>query len=206
MMNNFNLIAPVYDSLAKLVFGNKLKQAQCHFLHLIPKDSNVLIVGGGTGWILDEIFKTGFIGSITYVEASSKMLELTQKRLKPEWNVTLINGNESKIPLFQYDTIITNFFLDVFPPEKLQDVIMMLFDRLKNSGIWICTDFQSTNRRLHKLLIWLMHWFFRLTTGIESQDLSDFNLIIHQCGLNLISSFEMKDGLIFSSVFKNEIT
>lgn len=204
MKNNFNLIAPVYDALAKLVFGNKLKRAQCHFLHLIPQDSNVLILGGGTGWLLDEIFKTGFRGSVTYVEASAKMIKMTKKRLQPSWNVALICGDEKAIPNEFYDVIITNFFLDVFSSDKLKDIMATLSDRLSQRGLWFCTDFRNTNRLKHKLIIWSMLQFFRLTTQLEAGQLLDFAFYFKALPLHRIEHSTFSNGLIFSSVYQKQ--
>ncbi|PIQ47966.1 MAG: SAM-dependent methyltransferase [Cytophagales bacterium CG12_big_fil_rev_8_21_14_0_65_40_12] len=204
MKNNFNFIAPVYDALAKLVFGNKLKRAQCHFLHLISQDSNVLILGGGTGWLLDEIFKTGFRGSVTYVEASTKMIKMTEKRLQPSWNVSLICGDEKAIPKEFYDVIITNFFLDVFSSDKLKDIMATLSDRLSHRGLWFCTDFRHTNRLKHKLIIWSMLQFFRLTTQLEAGQLLDFAFYFKALPLHCIEHSTFSNGLIFSSVYQKQ--
>ncbi len=52
MAANYNNSAWFYDSLAGLVYGKALVKAQVYLLQYIPADSNILIVGGGTGWIL----------------------------------------------------------------------------------------------------------------------------------------------------------
>jgi ubiquinone/menaquinone biosynthesis C-methylase UbiE len=202
MKNNFNLIAPVYDALAKVVFGKKLKQAQCHFLQLIPKDSNVLILGGGTGWILDEIFKTGFRGSVTYVEASAEMIKRTEKRLQPGWKVALICGDEKAIPDEFYDVLITNFFLDVFSADHLNKVMNQLSEQLSPRGLWFCTDFQHTNRLKHKLIIWSMLLFFRFSAQLESKVLLDFQSYFRALPFDQIQHKEFSKGLIFSDVYQ----
>jgi ubiquinone/menaquinone biosynthesis C-methylase UbiE len=206
MRNNFNLIAPVYDALAKLIFGNKLKSAQCHFLHLIPQDSNVLIVGGGTGWILDEIFKTGFRGSVTYVEASAKMIKMTERRLQTSWKVTLICGDEKAIPEEFYDVLITNFFLDVFSAEKLNKVMAQLSDRLSSHGLWFCTDFRHTNRLEHQFIIWLMLQFFRFSARLESRSLLNFQAFFKDLPMKQIDYHEFSKELIFSSLYQKMST
>ncbi|MFT6971798.1 MAG: phospholipid N-methyltransferase [Roseivirga sp.] len=202
MKNNFNLIAPVYDALAKVVFGKKLKQAQCHFLQLIPKDSNVLILGGGTGWILDEIFKTGFRGSVTYVEASAEMIKRTEKRLRPSWKVALICGDEKAIPEEIYDVLITNFFLDVFSADHLNKVMNQLAEQLSLQGLWFCTDFRHTNRLKHKLIIWSMLLFFRFSAQLESKVLLDFQSYFRAFPFDQIQHKEFSKGLIFSDVYQ----
>jgi ubiquinone/menaquinone biosynthesis C-methylase UbiE len=69
---NYNYIASFYDRLCQLVFGQSVKNAQIASLGFIPPTSNVLIVGAGTGWILEEINKIHQNGlSITYIDISS---------------------------------------------------------------------------------------------------------------------------------------
>ena len=45
--NGFDKIAPFYDSLKRLVFGNALAESQRALLASIKKNGNVLIIGGG---------------------------------------------------------------------------------------------------------------------------------------------------------------
>ena len=69
MSNNFNTIAPVYDFLAKMVFGRSLERAQAAFLSDLETKvkAKVLIVGGGTGKVL-ELLPEGLDLQIDYVE------------------------------------------------------------------------------------------------------------------------------------------
>ena len=51
------------------------------FIEHISRNSKILIVGGGTGWILEElskIYKTDI--EITYVEKSSQMIALSKQK------------------------------------------------------------------------------------------------------------------------------
>ena len=57
MNPDFNTVARPYDFISRLVFGDSLVEAQTSLLHYIPSNSQILIVGGGTGWILEEISK-----------------------------------------------------------------------------------------------------------------------------------------------------
>lgn len=204
MKNNFDLIAPVYDGLAKVVFGRNLKKIQTHFLPLIPGNANVLIIGGGTGWIINELFNTGFKGRLTYVEASEKMISLSKKNCVKD-SVNFIHGDESAIPLGQkYDVIITNFFLDVFSEPRLEQVITTLSEKLDKDGIWICSDFQNTGRFSHQLLLWLMFRFFKITSKLESKSLLNFDLKFKKIGHSRSENFTLMNGLIFSSVYSSE--
>jgi len=93
MRNNYDRIARYYDFLSRIVFFRAQLKAQIDQLHFIPANSSVLIVGGGTGWILEEIAKVHPTGlNITYVEISAKMLELSRKRYAGANHVTFVHS------------------------------------------------------------------------------------------------------------------
>jgi len=81
MGNNYNNIARSYDALSHIIFQNAIVKAQAHLIRFINDDDKVLIAGGGTGWILEkisELKKKNVL--IVYVEKSSVMISLAQKR------------------------------------------------------------------------------------------------------------------------------
>lgn len=201
MKSNFNLIAPFYDQLVSLVFGRKLKDAQSVHLNLIPKSGHVLIMGGGTGQILTELYNRDFCGKITYVEASEKMINQSRKRVRENWDVLFICGDEQEIPSGKYDVIITSFFLDVFATDRLKSVIALLKSKLKVNGLWCCTDFKYTNKLRHKLLIWVMLLFFKIVANLEASLIPDFDLLLKESGLSRTHFHECVKGLVFSSVY-----
>jgi len=55
MSANYDNASWFYERLSKLVFADTQVSAQEHFLNLILPESNILIVGGGTGQILESI-------------------------------------------------------------------------------------------------------------------------------------------------------
>ena len=82
MSANYNNSAWFYDRLSRLVYGRALKNAQLFLLKFIPPDSKILIAGGGTGWILEEITRLHPEGlNITYVEIAPKMMALSKKEI-----------------------------------------------------------------------------------------------------------------------------
>ena len=60
-LNQFDLVAPFYDALSRLVFGDQIVKSQTHFLHQVQKDDQVLILGGGTGQIFEHAGKASRI-------------------------------------------------------------------------------------------------------------------------------------------------
>src|SRR3569833_2127388 len=111
MAANYNNSAWFYDKLSRLIYGGALIKAQVYLLDNIPAGSKILIAGGGTGWILEEIAKLYPSGlKINYVEVSAKMIALSRKRISGENNVDFINAPVEDVPLpTDYDVVISPF-------------------------------------------------------------------------------------------------
>lgn len=176
MAANYNNAARFYDGLSRVVYGKALVEAQVYLLRYIAPNSNILIVGGGTGWILEEIALIHPSGlHITYVEASDKMLALSQQRKVGNNQVIYINeAIENVTGLNNFDVIITPFLFDNFTPEKLETVFAHLHPLLKPKGLWLNTDFQLTGQWWQNVLLKSMLLFFKVLCGVESSKLPDF--------------------------------
>lgn len=197
-MNNFNFVAPFYELLKKIVFGNQLKIAEKHFAGLINPGEQVLIVGGGNGDVLNHI-KPGSV--IDYVELSKVMIANAAKQ-SYDGEIRMINEDFLIVKLEkQYDWIIANFFLDVFNKEHLIDACEKLHFLLKDNGQLIVTDFHPTSRIGGKTLLKLMHVFFKLVSGLESNSLKDIPDFLLKTGFEASQKRFWASGKIFSFIF-----
>ena len=206
MKRSYNLIAPVYDALAKLVFGNALRRAQIYFLPLIPSSSNILLVGGGTGWILEEIGKIHPNGlHIDYVDVSANMIAMAKKKNCGENEVNFI---QQSILTFEnnklYDVIITPFLLDNFKEKTAQNAVSLLHQKLKEAGLWLYTDFQVNDKHSYwqKAVLFLMYLFFRIAANIEASRLPDVSSMFGKHRYHLIKSQTFLRRFIVTSVYK----
>jgi tRNA (cmo5U34)-methyltransferase len=213
---NFDGIAPVYDTLATL-FGGNIKKAQQHYLCLIPAHARILIVGGGTGWILTDLLSVKKkIQHITYVEASATMLDLSKdklikyKALHPDRNfpsIEWINGTENNLPQDEvYDVIITNFFLDLFDEAALLKVMKKLSPSLHSEGIWLFSDFNISEKPFEgwwqRLLIRSMYLFFKITCHLHTTKLPDFEQAFHQLGFKKTHMRSFFGQMIVTRVYR----
>ena len=177
MPTNYDKIAGTYDFLSRLIFGQQIIEAQVSLFKYIPSGSSILIVGGGTGWILERLAEKHPQGSeIDYIESSERMLALSQKRDIKE---NIINFTHMPIEDFmtdkQYDVIITPFLFDNFRKEKLEFVFTKLDNLLKPDGLWLYTDFDHDNSQKYlwqKLLLKAMYFFFQHLSTVEAKELS----------------------------------
>jgi ubiquinone/menaquinone biosynthesis C-methylase UbiE len=175
MPSNYDNSAVFYDRLSRVVFGQALISSQVYLLPFIPPNASVLIVGGGTGWILEEIAKTYPSGlSITYVEISAKMNALAQKRNTANNQVIFVNKPiEAVADSDSYDVIITSFLFDNFSETTLATVFAHLHKMLKPNGVWLCTDFQFTGKLWQQILLKSMYFFFGMLCRIETNKMPD---------------------------------
>ncbi|SEI72414.1 Methyltransferase domain-containing protein [Dyadobacter sp. SG02] len=178
MLNNYDRIATHYDQLSKLIFGKAIISAQQALLPLLTPPARVLVVGGGTGWILEEMAKICPSGlTIDYVEISSNMLELARKRDFKDNQVRFIHtGIEDYTAPAAYDVIMTPFLFDNFSPARAQVVFQKLDSILINGALWLFTDFhidKNINRLWQKTLLRSMYVFFQNISHVEADQLPD---------------------------------
>jgi len=181
MNPDFNIVARPYDFISRLVFGNSLVEAQVSSLHVIRPDSHILIVGGGTGWILEEITKIHSSGlKISYVENSSAMIDLSKKR---NWQQNTVAFFHQPIQDFHidkpFDVIITPFFFDLFKQDEIRLMFSGLDKKLNKDGLWLYTDFIPEKYQIHvwqKILLKTMYFFFGITSKVEARELIDMDL------------------------------
>lgn len=196
MKNNFDHIAWFYDPLKKLIYGNATTKAERSLCKDIPCHTTVLIIGGGTGEVL-ECLQTGV--KVDFVDISPKMIHRAQKR-KTRAAVNFIIGSIQDTPLDRYDIIVTNFFLDLFEKDELVETIEKL-SQFKPKQ-WIVTDFVAPKRTgLSQLLEWTMYRFFKITTGISAHKLEDFDSSMKEAHLSLHSEQHFYFGFIKSTLW-----
>ena len=206
MKNNYDSIAENYDWLSKIVFGQSLVVAQTCLLTHIAAGSNVLIVGGGTGWILSEISKIHASGlTITYVEISHKMIVLAKKYDVKNNKVFFENkAVEDFTSDEKYDVIFTAFLFDNFRSEKITTVFHQLNHVLKSNGKWLFADFHmdENSRYWQKLLLKFMLFFFRVVCNIEARNLVAVDPFFLRNGFKKLVTFSQYRGFIESSVYQ----
>ena len=199
-VNNFDGIAFIYDSLSQIFFGKSLKNAQTYFFNKIPKDSKVLVLGSGTGWIAEELLNNDSNLKITLVDASEKMTSIASKRLKGK-AVEIFHADESKTFSNSFDVVILPCFLDLFQDKKLYGVFDSIKINLKPHSIWIVTDFVS-QKIWHRVYLWIMYRFFSWTCNIESDRLPDWQTILSIKGLEVLLEKNFYKGFIKTILYR----
>ncbi len=204
--SNFDWIEPAYDSLASIVFDRSLERAQTVFLDRIPAGASVLIVGGGTGRLLEPLLADRQLTRIVYLEASVRMLARASRRVlnrQLPGTVEFRLGDETALtPGERFDVLITPFVLDLFTAQTLQlRLLPRLRMALKPGGQWLVTEFVPATGWGQKNLIQTMIWFFRLTSNIETRQLADWQSLMADIGLRLRERRPQVGGLVSAEVW-----
>lgn len=207
MAANYNNSAWFYDRLSRLVYGRALINAQVYLLGFIPLKSKILIAGGGTGWILEELTKIHPSGlDITYVEISANMTELSQKRRIGRNTVTFINDAVENVNLIaNFDVIITPFLFDNFVDKTVDNVFNHLHNLLKPEGLWLNADFQLTGRWWQNILLQSMFIFFRILCGIEASKLPAIEKRFSTAGYSVIDNKTFFGDFIVAKVYRKTV-
>ena len=213
MAASFNRVAPYYDRLSRWVFGDTLLAAQRHFLSQIPEGAHVLFLGGGTGLLLDDLLQLSQMKSITYVEASARMLAMAEKRVTQLQKdndafplVYFAHGTEHDIPTAQrYSVVITNFVLDMYEPAALHKMMQRIHSKLTPEAQWLFTDFEISKQPgkqwWHWLLVKSMFWFFRFAAGLKVDQLPDYKAGFDSIGFRVQAEKKFYGELIVSQVY-----
>ena len=202
-MNNFDSVAGFYDKLSTLVFGTAMRRAQTTHLCDIPQGSNVLILGGGTGWLLSELSAVNPTCKVLYIDASSKMISLSKKNLRNSTQeIVFVHGTEESIPAgMTFDAVITHFYLDLFPQDACISMIHKIRSAIRINGILLVSDFINTTW-WHGVMLRMMYGFFRLMCGIEGRLLPPWKDLLEENGFKEHKSREFFGGFIKSAVFR----
>lgn len=196
-LNDFDSIAFIYDFLAKLVFGRSMRESQQYFLTEIRKRSKVLILGGGSGWLLEALLNQKPDCEVWYIEASAKMISLSKSKVRTDQAVHFIHGTEQDIPVsIEYDAVITNFYFDLFSDHELEDIVIKIQSSMRPGSLWIITDFVDNKKWWQGMMLKTMYWFFRITCNLQSQQLPDWKVSLDKAGVREIASKTFYSGFI----------
>lgn len=194
---DFGRVAGVYDLLAGLAFGGALRRAQRAALAAglppgSPTPLRVLVLGGGAGWVLTELWRQQPTAQVLYLEVSAGMLARTRARLRrqpapPGAAVELRQGSEATLqPGEQFDVIITFFVLDCFTAEALPAALTRLQAASRPSARWLVADFRPAQRGWRRWLTQAMYRFFGLLVGLRVQHMPPWPAELAKLGLRCV--------------------
>ena len=205
----YDRLAPYYETLERLAFGNRLMHARTALLDDLPPLEKVLILGEGDGRFLSAFLQRQPECSVTCLEQSSSMIELARARLtkRQQRKVTFVTKDAL---LFapqraHYDGLVTAFFLDCFTPKTLQNLVPKLAAALQAGGWWYYADFavpsQGWRRLRAQVYLTTMHAFFRWQTGLQARSLADPTPLFER-RLEPVKRLETSHGLLTTQLYR----
>jgi ubiquinone/menaquinone biosynthesis C-methylase UbiE len=203
---NCDSIAPFYRTIEYLAFGHRLQRHRLAFLNAAQGAQTALVLGDGDGRFLAQLSAAYPTLTIHSIELSARMLALA-KRNQP--NVHFIQADALQIPFPGpcYDIIYTHFFLDCFTNQQ----VIWLAHKIRRSAApgaqWIISDFRLADRGWRRLFTaaWLktMYLFFRLATGLQTQQLPNHQRALTENGFLLCEEKRSFAELITSQLWRH---
>ena len=187
---NFDRLAPFYEAMEFITAGGKLQRCRLTFLDEIPAPRKVLLAGEGHGRFLPECVKRFPDARITVLDASAKMLEIARRKVAgPQVEFLHADLLAWDGPPGDYDLIVTNFFLDCFPPDELAAVVGKLGQLASSRAEWLLADFEialaGPARWRSRLILAMLYRFFRIVTGLKAGALAPPNGDLGKAGFSL---------------------
>ncbi len=213
---NFDFIAPYYAKLEYLAFGETLEKCRFKYLPDLNSPRQVLIIGEGDGRFLAALLNRYPEASVDCLDASPKMLELAQRRLKllPAALQARVNFITKRVEDYvfeneKYDLLVTHFFLDCLDKVGLQKLMPILAKASASDCLWLYADFhipaRSWKRLYAQLCIKGLYAFFGLTAKLPVRKLVDAQPYLENVGYTLKSQTFYYQGLLQSSLWFKRI-
>ena len=183
------------------MYGRSIRKAQTHYLDQIPDHARVLILGGGTGWLLEEISKQCL--HIDYVDLSQRMIRKAKKRQVSFAQLRFIQGNEEAVIGQLYDVVITPFVLDICNENQLPKMVETIERLIDKNGQLLCIDFNIHDHSFKaRILDVMMRAFFRVVSGLKLKRILPYFEAIEQAGFKEIETNLFYGRFIKASLFK----
>jgi len=201
---SYEYVAPYYDVLQRLVFGNTLLRAQETTLHSILPADHIVIAGGGSGLVLESIARLHPSGlTVTYIDASPRMIAKARRRNYGDNKLQFITAPVQEVALgSDYDIVITPFLFDNFSGALVDDVFLHLHGALRPGGSWLNTDFSADTGMAQRTLLKLMYAFFRLTCRIDATRLPDMDARFKNKDYSLVEDHRFMKGFVTAKTYR----
>ena len=201
---SYDRLAKYYDFLSRIVFFKAQVRAQVEHLIYLKDCKNLLIVGGGTGWILKELNRLSNPINITFVETSAKMIQLAQKETTHH-HIEFIHQDIEKFNTnIKFDSVLTPFLFDNFDDSKANKVFLHIDRLLLGKAFWVYTDFRLDGKWWQSLLLKIMHLFFSLIKVVNVTTLPEMENAFTSNGYNLKTGKYYYGGFIEGKVYQKQ--
>jgi ubiquinone/menaquinone biosynthesis C-methylase UbiE len=204
---SFDMLAPHYRWMERVLAGQKLQRCRTEFLPKIPAPKRALLMGEGHGRFLSDFVKRFPNSEVVCVDASEKMLAQAQRSITDAAKIEFVAADilDWK-PQKEFDLIVTNFFLDCFTAEQLTIVIKKLADAAPAEANWLVADFcepaTGWKKWRARWILASMYLFFRFATNLPASHLTPPDGFLAQNGFVLQKRAYYDWGLLHADLWR----
>ena len=193
MRDPYRFMGHIYESLSNLYSGRRIAACKAAMLDYVQPDDRVLFAGVGYGKEAVAAAEKG--ARVTVVDFSETMLGKFEKNIADR---TFKHPVEKKCAdIFDvrpdaatYDFVFANFFLNVFPREKMDRVVAHLADLVTPGGCLVVGDFSYPSGGVFSKAFQNMNWYiavtlFFLSTKNAFHKIYNYPLYLKKAGLTV---------------------
>jgi ubiquinone/menaquinone biosynthesis C-methylase UbiE len=206
---NFDSVAGSYRILENLAFGRYLEHCRTLLLPLlVPEPRKALFIGEGDGRFLQRFAQRFPKTRVDVVESSARMIELAKRRAEqfPHARFYCEDILDGDWQGGEYDLVVTHFFLDVLSEGQLQSLVFRM-KRAAQNGYWLVSEFRQVSQPVwarwpSRFLIGVMYMFFRVTTGLRTRTIPDYEQVFIGAGMQLCARKLTLGGFLVSELWR----
>lgn len=161
MADKYKIIGPIYDFLSTIYSGRQIHKCKTAMNLDLKADDKILFAGVGHGRDAIDAAERG--AQVTVVDLSQTMLNNVEKNLRGKHFKHPIRLVHSDILKFdetaEYDQVVANFFLNVFPEDFMVTVMQHLSTLVKADGHFVVGDFHYPSGNPFKKVFQNLYWY-----------------------------------------------
>ncbi len=193
-----------------------MQRGRVAFADRVREARRVLIVGEGTGRFIAACATALPHAQITVIDESTKML----RRARYAWKS--VGGDPARVEWIcadfldwkptgtVFDLIVTHFFLDCFPPEKMRQIIKKITLLESPDARWLLAEFclpsGGIERWRAQLRLGTAYRLFRWLADVEAQELTPPGPLLRESGHQLLERTHFDRGMIQSDLWQRVIS
>jgi ubiquinone/menaquinone biosynthesis C-methylase UbiE len=187
--------------------GGKLQRCRTAFVDTLPHARHALLLGEGNGRFLREFLLKQPSARITCVDASAVMLDQARQRAHGHQRVTFVCRDvaEWTPPQREFDLVVSNFFLDCFRADQIEQIVGKVCNALTDDASWLIADFceprQGWRKWRAQTILKAMYWFFQRATNLPAKNLTAPDAILVRHGFELRTRRTSEWGLLQSDLW-----
>jgi demethylmenaquinone methyltransferase/2-methoxy-6-polyprenyl-1,4-benzoquinol methylase len=143
MKDGYWLVGFQYELSGHLYSLGRIPRCKSAMLKHLKEGDKVLVAGVGHGTEAIEASKLG--ADVTAVDLSETMLKHFRRRIakeKPPRDIRVVHDDIFNVrETGQYDMVISNFFLNVFPEQRVKEVANHLGTLVRPGGCFVVGEF-----------------------------------------------------------------